>query len=127
MQDSKEREALKISKEEHLRPVIATSIIDALMDDDSKQTIKSKEKSDQEEPEQLSKYSIEKKHLKSFLKLIASEIDTKVDNIVDFELSMVDTNKPCIMGLHNEFISSGRIDNMLSSLCATHALLEVSK
>lgn len=29
------------------------------------------------------------------------------------------------MGLHKEFISSGRLDNMLSSISATHALLEV--
>ena len=30
------------------------------------------------------------------------------------------------MGLHKEFISSGRLDNMLSSLTATHALMEVA-
>eukprot|EP00344_Euplotes_crassus_P005921 CAMPEP_0197001640 /NCGR_PEP_ID=MMETSP1380-20130617/6292_1 /TAXON_ID=5936 /ORGANISM="Euplotes crassus, Strain CT5" /LENGTH=282 /DNA_ID=CAMNT_0042419389 /DNA_START=615 /DNA_END=1463 /DNA_ORIENTATION=+ len=74
-----------------------------------------------------SRYSIEKKHLKSFLDLMAGEIDTKAENIVDFELSMVDTNKSCLMGLHKEFISSGRLDNMLSSLVATHSLLDVSK
>mmetsp|Transcript_42942 Transcript_42942/g.50371 ORF Transcript_42942/g.50371 Transcript_42942/m.50371 type:complete len:491 (-) Transcript_42942:15-1487(-) len=120
LQGMDERESLKINKEEHLRPVIATSIIDSLMDLD--ETGEEKKATETE-----SKYSIEKKHLKSFLALMAEGIGAKVENIVDFELSMVDTNKSCIMGLHKEFISSGRLDNMLSSLCATHALLEVSQ
>jgi aspartyl aminopeptidase len=120
LQDSGEREALKINKEDHLKPIIATSIIDALMDEDSK-TEESKEEVKE------SAYSIEKKHLKSFLNLMAEEIGAKVENIVDFELSMVDTNESCFLGLHKEFISSGRLDNMLSSLTATHALMEVSE
>lgn len=118
LQDSTEREALKINKESHLKPIIATSIIDALMDEDAKV--------DEEETKE-SAYSIEKKHLKSFLNLMAKEIGTKVENIVDFELSMVDTNPSCLLGLHKEFISSGRLDNMLSSLTATHALIDVSE
>jgi aspartyl aminopeptidase len=120
LQTMKEREALELNKETHLKPIIATSIIDALMDKD----IEEEKKGDEEEKE--SKFSIEKKHLKSFLNLMAEGVGTKAENIVDFELSMVDTNKSCIMGLHKEFISSGRLDNMLSSLTATHALIEAS-
>ncbi|CAI2367608.1 unnamed protein product [Moneuplotes crassus] len=116
-----ERTTLKLNKETHLKPIIATSIIDALMDQDAK-TDEEEKKEDEE-----SRYSIEKKHLKSFLDLIASEIGTTAENIVDFELSMVDTNKSQIMGLHKEFISSGRLDNMLSSLTATHAICDISK
>lgn len=123
LQTMDERQTLKISKEEHLRPIIATSIIDALMDQDEEK----KDDEEEKKEETTSKYSIEKKHLKSFLNLIAEEVGSKVENIVDFELSMVDTNPSCIMGLHKEFISSGRLDNMLSSLCSTHALIEVSK
>ncbi|CAI2368082.1 unnamed protein product [Moneuplotes crassus] len=108
----------RTNKEKHLKPIIATSIIDALMDPSS---------DEEEKIVKESRYSIEKKHLKSFLDLMAGEIDTKAENIVDFELSMVDTNKSCLMGLHKEFISSGRLDNMLSSLVATHSLLDVSK
>ncbi len=120
-----ERTSLTINKETHLKPIIATSIIDALMDEDAK-TEEEESKEEKKETED-SRYSIEKKHLKSFLNLIASDIGTSAENIVDFELSMVDTNKSCVMGLHKEFISSGRLDNMLSSLTATHALIEVAK
>ena len=121
--DMSERESLSINKETHLKPIIATSLIDALMDKDGDEEEK-KEETKEEQSE--SRFSIEKKHLKSFLNLVAEGVGTKPENIVDFELSMVDTNKSCVMGLHKEFISSGRLDNMLSSLCATHALLEVS-
>lgn len=121
LQDADERASLKLNKESHLKPIIATSIIDALMDPESY-----KEEEKKEEAKE-SKYSIEKKHLKSFLNLMAEEIGTTAENIVDFELSMVDTNKSCLIGLHKEFISSGRLDNMLSSLTATHALLEASE
>lgn len=122
LQDMDERAALKINKETHLKPIIATSIIDALMDPDSEE----EKKEDTKEEEKESRYSIEKKHLKSFLSLMAEGVGTKPENIVDFELSMVDTNKSCLMGLHKEFVSSGRLDNMLSSLTATHALIEAS-
>ena len=121
LQDGEERAALKLNKESHLKPIIATSIIDALMDKNSKIG------DEEEKKETESRYSIEMKHLGSFLDLIAEEIGTKAENIVDFELSMVDTNKSRLIGLHKEFISSGRLDNMLSSLTATHALLEVSQ
>jgi aspartyl aminopeptidase len=65
------------------------------------------------------------KNLSSFLSLIAEEIGCEVENIVDFELSAVDTNTPRLFGLHKEFVASGRLDNMLSSLCGTHAICEV--
>lgn len=103
LQSGTEREALKLNKESHLKPVIATSIIDSLMDD-------------LEESKEEVKASIQSKHMKSFLNLIADEVGCNPENIVDMELSTVDTQKPCIMGLHKEFISSGRLDNMLSSL-----------
>jgi aspartyl aminopeptidase len=55
-----ERASLKLNKETHLKPIIATSIIDGLMDkDDSKEEFKEETK---EEEAKESKYSIEKKH-----------------------------------------------------------------
>lgn len=115
LQSATEREALKLNKESRLKPIIATSIIDSLMEEDEDEESK-------DDPET----GITTKHFKSFLKLIGEEIGSKPENIVDFELSLCDAYKSCIMGLHKEFISSGRLDNMLSSLCATHALIEVA-
>lgn len=56
--------------------------------------------------------------------MIASEVGSTPENIVDFDISLYDTNPSSIIGLHKEFISSPRIDNMVSSICATHAICE---
>ena len=40
---------------------------------------------------------------------------------------MFDTQEPQIIGLHKEFISSARLDNMCSSICATHAIVEAEE
>ena len=65
--------------------------------------------------------------MKTFLDLIASKSESLPENVVDFELSMYDTNPSTIIGLHKEFISSPRIDNMVSSICAAHAIAERSE
>lgn len=40
---------------------------------------------------------------------------------------MYDSNKSCIAGLESEFISSGRLDNLGSTITAFHALINSSK
>ena len=37
---------------------------------------------------------------------------------------MVDFNPACLTGLYNEFISSGRLDNLMSTFCALKAITE---
>lgn len=117
--DSHERGKFSWDNDANLRPILATSVIDALLDP---QATPVKREEGEEEPE--SEYGIEKKHLSSFLDLVAREVETTQENIVDFELSLFDTHPASIIGLHKEFISSPRLDNMCSSICATHALIE---
>lgn len=76
-------------------------IVDSLIDGAGKE-----EKKQEEEKKEESVYGIEKKHLKTFLDLIASKSGSLPENVVDFELSMYDTNPSTIIGLHKEFISS---------------------
>jgi hypothetical protein len=47
-----------------------------------------------------------------------------VEEILDFELSVCDTQPSCIGGARKEFIFSGRLDNLASSFCALRALLD---
>lgn len=49
-------------------------------------------------------------------------IDPK--SIVDFELNVVDTQPPALIGLHKEFLSSPRLDNLASSLVALDAIID---
>ena len=113
---SSERSKFTYDAETHLKPIIASSIIDSLMD-------KTEDAEEEKKEGELSS-GVQKKHLTSFLELIANEVDSKPEDILDFELSLFDTNPPCVLGLHKEFIASPRIDNMLSSICAVKALVE---
>lgn len=50
--------------------------------------------------------------------------DVEVKNILDFELSLYDTQKPAMVGLNNEFIASARLDNLLSCYIGLKSLVD---
>lgn len=54
------------------------------------------------------------------LNIIGDEIGVETDAILDFDLYLYDTTPACTFGLHNEFISAGRLDD----LSMVHAGLE---
>lgn len=47
-----------------------------------------------------------------------------VRQVLDYELSLYDTQPPGLVGLHEEFITSARLDNLLSCYIGLQALLE---
>lgn len=58
------------------------------------------------------------------LNLVASELKVKVEDIIDFDLVLYDTEKACTFGLNNEFISCGRLDDLSMAHAAITALVE---
>lgn len=52
--------------------------------------------------------------------LIAEELGINAEEIIDFDLTLNEFQKGCIMGAHNEFVSSPKLDN----LAMTHAGLK---
>ncbi len=66
------------------------------------------------------------KHLEQgnvLLKLIASELGVEAHNILDFDLYLYDTTPACLVGLNNEYISSGRLDDLSMVHAGLEALL----
>lgn len=57
------------------------------------------------------------------LKLIAKELNVSIEEILDFELSLYETEKGSIVGLNQEFISCGRLDNMAMIHASIDALV----
>ncbi|TDO98795.1 M18 family aminopeptidase [Marinomonas balearica] len=49
--------------------------------------------------------------------------DIYVDLILDFELSMYDAQPPALVGLHDEYLCSARLDNLLSCFVGMEALI----
>lgn len=63
--------------------------------------------------------------LRALLKarLLEEQADCQVQRVLDYELSFYDTQAPALVGLHQEFITSARLDNLLSCFTGLQALL----
>lgn len=99
------------NKETHLKPILATAVVDQLVGETMK------------ENEDKGVYNCHQQNYVTFLTTIADELGVGVEQVVDFELSFYDMHRPAITGLHNEFVSSPRLDNLCSSVCALDALI----
>lgn len=58
------------------------------------------------------------------LSILAEHMDVKIEDILDFELMPYEYQKGSIIGLNEEFISTGRLDNLAMIQAGTKALVE---
>ncbi len=58
------------------------------------------------------------------LRMVAGELGMDQADILDFDLSLFDTTPACLVGLNEEFITSGRLDDLSMVHAALSALLE---
>ncbi len=58
------------------------------------------------------------------LHTISDELDVEIEDILDFDLYLYDYTPSCTFGLHNEFISSGRLDDLSMVHTGLEALLQ---
>ncbi len=58
------------------------------------------------------------------LNLVARELGVDPSEIIDFDLSLYDTTPACTVGADNEFLTSGRIDDLEMAHAAVTSLLE---
>jgi aspartyl aminopeptidase len=62
-----------------------------------------------------------------FKQLLSDELQRKgvvdLDKVLDYEISLYDTQPPSLIGLSEEFIASARLDNLLSCFIGLQALL----
>lgn len=86
-----------------------------------KENAKAKEETGKKEFDSLK--SIVERHHKEMLDLVAEDLKLdSVEDIEDFELILYDYQGPTLGGLHNEFVFSGRLDNLTSCFTSMHAL-----
>ncbi|MAZ70508.1 M18 family aminopeptidase [Porticoccus sp.] len=69
------------------------------------------------------------KSVTDFFEFLAKELSSSGElpekaRILDHELYLYDCQKPVLTGMHNEFISGARLDNLLSCFTGVQALLE---
>ena len=57
------------------------------------------------------------------LHTIADELEVDIEDILDFDLYLYDVTPACLVGVHNEFVSSGRLDDLSMVHAALTALV----
>lgn len=57
---------------------------------------------------------------------ICTVAQVNVKDFVNFDLNLVDAHKPAFTGIHNEFISSARLDNQITCYSLMRALYETA-
>lgn len=60
----------------------------------------------------------------TLLNIIARELNVEISEILDFDLYLYDTTPAHLVGLHNEFIQSGRLDDLSMVHAGLEALLQ---
>ena len=95
-----ERSSFKPNLQQHLPPLLATGIQDALQGD------------------------VAKRHDDVVVKLAAEALQCDEDEILELELQLADFQPAALIGARSEFVSSGRLDNQGSCYCGTTALIE---
>ena len=121
LKSGSERESLTINKENHLKPLIATLKVNEILNEE-------KEKEDDENPK-------DKKLGKTLRKIILKELNkdcekpiiNSEEQIIDYDLVLYDSQSPNLIGLNKEFLASGRLDNLGSSIPALYAMINASK
>ena len=63
------------------------------------------------------------RHHPHLIDIIAEHAGVEVDQVVDFELVLYDTQKSCLGGFNEEFIFSPRLDNLNMTYCSIMGLI----
>ena len=122
----------KPNKQQHVVPVLASAVKKAISEGKEKKKEKEGEgdaeknnEGDGEDGEdKKTTPPLAKKHHPALLELIARELSVPVDDIVDFDLNVCDTQRGALGGADEEFVFVGRLDNLAMSYCATAALVD---
>ena len=114
LQSGEERAAFNFNKEEQLQPVLAQMVQETLG-------------SPAPEKEGEKKSAWAENHPNVLMGLLAEELGCDVKDIVDFEVSLYDTQPASLGGANNEFLYSARLDNQATCIVSIESLIEYSK
>jgi aspartyl aminopeptidase len=67
---------------------------------------------------------LSERHHPYVVEIIAEHAGVDVEDVVDFEMVLYDTQKSCLGGMNNELIFSARLDNLGMTYCAIEGLIE---
>ncbi|CRG99537.1 M18 aspartyl aminopeptidase, putative [Plasmodium relictum] len=104
--------SLNINYEEHLKPILSTTLFDNIM---KKRATEKREVENQMVNDNSS----------PLLYVLTKELNCKEEDILDFELCLMDVQEPCFTGVYEEFIEGPRFDNLVGSYCIFQSFIEL--
>eukprot|EP00746_Dinoflagellata_sp_MGD_P066125 gnl/MRDRNA2_/MRDRNA2_27444_c1_seq1.p1 gnl/MRDRNA2_/MRDRNA2_27444_c1~~gnl/MRDRNA2_/MRDRNA2_27444_c1_seq1.p1 ORF type:complete len:488 (-),score=76.41 gnl/MRDRNA2_/MRDRNA2_27444_c1_seq1:60-1523(-) len=104
-----ERKAFAVNTESHLQPIICS---------------KARDDQCRSEAKDGAPQGILARHHAVLLEALAQEADCKVEDIVDLDICLMDAFPGNLCGVYHEFVSVGRIDNVLSTWGGAQGLCE---
>lgn len=124
LQSAEERKGFSVNKEDHTAPIIATATTNMA----SNENKTAKEALEQGVQEQLMMNGSEWRNGQEplLLQAIAEKLNVTVDQIIDFELNLYDTQPATLGGIQKEFLYSARLDNLATVFCAVESLVQYS-
>lgn len=110
------------NNETHLKAIMSMGLGIETEKEDNKDDINNESKN-----KQTSKTSeLDKKLGSKLTELLSKNAGINKEQLLDFDLVLYDVQPSTIFGVNNEFISSGRLDNLGSTLVANDAIIESS-
>lgn len=117
----------EFNKESQLLPIAGLSIDDSKSTKDSKTGGCCSNSQPLSDDQFSSLKSIIERHHQDLLELIREDLSLEsVNDIEDFELILYDHKVSTLGGIHDEFIFSGRLDNLTSCFTSAHGLTEAA-
>ncbi|OIR56389.1 MAG: aspartyl aminopeptidase [Amphiamblys sp. WSBS2006] len=100
----------EFNKETNIVPIISSAL--------------SKEEETRRSPACFKKHGLDKKHASTLLGCIERKMEKKNVHVTGMDLSMYEAVPPCLIGAQREFISSGRLDDLLMCFCMLEGFLD---
>ena len=111
-----ERSTFKPNLQSHLPPMLASGIRDAL----------AAAGGPDDPPDPPAAGGALERHDAAVVGLAAAYLGCAPGDVLELELQLGDTQPAQLIGIHEEFVSSGRLDNQASCYCGTMALIEAA-
>jgi len=113
---AEERKAFAVNAETHLQPVFCSKMKDEPEDlaEGTGEAAKKKAKIDKSAS----------RHHRQMLNLMADELGCKADDIMEFDMCLLDAMPSCLVGPYDELVSAPRIDNVASTWACVEAICD---
>ncbi|KAF4684224.1 hypothetical protein FOZ60_008106 [Perkinsus olseni] len=123
LQTAEERNAgFKINPEEHLMPIFCSSKYYHQQQQQQQQQQAAASAGGQDDKQNTDDDAMVNGNHRALMELLAKEAGCSINDIIDFDVCMMDATPSSIIGVYDEFISSPRIDNLLSTWACMEAL-----